>query len=115
MIIEIQALRTNFNDCYALLDSEINMFRDRYETCYYDFEQAIKYRETMSNRFKQILDQVHDLQLQVADLRKKADDEPRLSEDINKLKCKLETQKDEIEKYKRILETRRLVDNISLS
>ncbi|CAF4987509.1 unnamed protein product, partial [Rotaria sp. Silwood1] len=90
-------------------------FRDRYETCYYDLEQAIKYREAMSNRFKQILDQMHDLQLQVADLRKKADDEPRLSEDINKLKCKLETQKDEIEKYKRILETRRLVDNISLS
>ncbi|CAF4676501.1 unnamed protein product, partial [Rotaria sp. Silwood2] len=50
-------------------------FRDRYETCYYDLEQAIKYREAMSNKFKQILDQVHDLQRQVSDLRKKADDE----------------------------------------
>ncbi|CAF5172509.1 unnamed protein product, partial [Rotaria sp. Silwood1] len=33
-------------------------FRDRYETCYYDLEQAIKYREAMSNRFKQILDRL---------------------------------------------------------
>ena len=38
-----------------------------------------------------------------------------LSEDINKLKRDLDARRDEIEKYKRILETRGSVDNISLT
>ncbi|CAF3843760.1 unnamed protein product, partial [Rotaria sp. Silwood1] len=68
-------------------------FRDRYETCYYDFEQAIKYRETMSNRFKQILDQVHDLQRQVADLRKKAGDERTKKKEIRALTRDVNSEK----------------------
>ena len=38
-----------------------------------------------------------------------------LSEDINKLKRDLEARRDEIEKYKRILDTRGSIDNISLT
>ncbi|CAF4083747.1 unnamed protein product [Rotaria sp. Silwood2] len=75
MIIEVEALHTDFNGRLALLDSEINTFRDRYEKCQYDLEQAIKDREAMSNKFKPIIDQMHDLERQVTELRKKADDE----------------------------------------
>ncbi|CAF1596153.1 unnamed protein product, partial [Adineta ricciae] len=75
MLIEVEALHTDFNGRLALLDSEINTFRDRYEKCQYDLEQAIKDREAMSNKFKPVLDQLHDLERQVPDLRKKADDE----------------------------------------
>jgi chromosome segregation ATPase len=75
MIIEVEALHTDFNGRLALLDSEINTFRDRYEKCQYDLEQAIKDRDAMSNKFKPILDQLHDLERQVPELRKKADDE----------------------------------------
>ncbi|CAF3799316.1 unnamed protein product [Rotaria magnacalcarata] len=75
MIIEVEALHTDFNGRLALLDSEINTFRDRYEKCQYDLEQAIKDREAMSNKFKPILDQLHDFERQVSELRKKADDE----------------------------------------
>ncbi|CAF5086550.1 unnamed protein product, partial [Rotaria sp. Silwood1] len=56
MIIEVEALHTDFNGRLALLDSEINTFRDRYEKCQYDLEQAIKDREAMSNKFKPMLD-----------------------------------------------------------
>jgi hypothetical protein len=31
-------------------------FRDRYEKCQYDLEQAIKDRDAMSNKFKPMLD-----------------------------------------------------------
>ncbi|CAF4771522.1 unnamed protein product, partial [Rotaria sp. Silwood1] len=75
MIIEVEALHTDFNGRLALLDSEINTFRDRYEKCQYDLEQAIKDREAMSNKFKPMLDQMHELERQVTELRKKADDE----------------------------------------
>ncbi|CAF3587436.1 unnamed protein product [Rotaria sordida] len=75
MIIEVEALHTDFNGRLALLDSEINTFRDRYEKCQYDLEQAIKDREAMSNKFKPVLDQMHDFERQVSELRKKADDE----------------------------------------
>lgn len=185
MLIEVEALHTDFNGRLALLDSEINTFRDRYEKCQYDLEQAIKDRDAMSTKFKPVLDQLHDLERQVPDLRKKADDErakkeaavkklqeivmnpiqnnpflsrptgssrrndrdrnernvarrleqalevertkykkmqnekdeevAALSEDINKLKRDLDVRRDEIEKYKRILETRGSIDNISLT
>ncbi|CAF1046370.1 unnamed protein product [Rotaria sordida] len=53
----------------------ISPFRNRYEKCQYELEQAIKDREGISNKFKSILDQVHDLEQQLSDLRKKVDSE----------------------------------------
>ncbi|CAF2975895.1 unnamed protein product, partial [Rotaria sp. Silwood2] len=50
-------------------------FRNRYEKCQYDLEQAIKDREVVSNKFKLLLDEMHDREEQISDLRKKADDE----------------------------------------
>jgi len=75
MIIEVEALHTDFNGRLALLDSEINTFRDRYEKCQYDLEQAIKDRDAMSNKLQPVIDQLHELERQTTELRKKAEDE----------------------------------------
>jgi len=184
MIIEMEALHTDFNARLALLDSEINTFRDRYEKCQYDLEQAIKDREGMSNKFKNVIDQLHEAERLAGEFRKKAEDErakkeaavtklqeivtnplqknPFLSrptgggrrhdrdrndrniarrleqalevertkykkmqnekdeelatvnDDLAKLRRELESRREEIEKYKRILETRGSIDNLSL-
>ncbi|CAF3046312.1 unnamed protein product, partial [Rotaria sp. Silwood2] len=61
-------------------------FRDRYEKSQYDLEQAIKDRDITANKFKHVLDQLHDLERQVPELRKKADDERAKKEAaVNKL------------------------------
>ncbi|CAF1421258.1 unnamed protein product, partial [Rotaria sordida] len=60
--------------------------RDQYEKSQYDLEQAIKDRDITTNKFKHVLDQLHDLERQVPELRKKADDERAKKEAaVNKL------------------------------
>lgn len=44
----------------------------------------------------------------------KDDDLAQLNDELNKLRRELETRREEIEKYKRILETRGSIDNLSL-
>ncbi|CAF1115190.1 unnamed protein product [Rotaria sordida] len=86
MIIELDAIRKDFNSRLSLLDSEINTVRDQYEKSQYDLEQAIKDRDITTNKFKHVLDQLHDLERQVPELRKKADDERAKKEAaVNKL------------------------------
>ncbi|CAF3786859.1 unnamed protein product [Rotaria sp. Silwood1] len=86
MVIELDAIRKDFNSRLSLLDSEINTFRDQYEKSQYDLEQAIKDRDITTNNFKHVLDQLHDSERQISELRKKADDERAKKEAaVNKL------------------------------
>ncbi|UJR14847.1 hypothetical protein I4U23_001832 [Adineta vaga] len=86
MMIEIDAVRKEFNTRLNLLDSEINTFRDRYEKIQYDLEQATKDRELMTNKSEETLKKLQESDRQVQELRKKLEEERAMKQTlVNKL------------------------------
>ncbi|CAF1430443.1 unnamed protein product [Adineta ricciae] len=86
MMIEMDAIRKEFNTRLNLLDSEINTFRDRHEKLQHDLEQAIKERDTISAKSEEALHKFDESERQVQELRKKVEEERAVKQTlVNKL------------------------------